>query len=92
MRLGSVSQQSGERKSYVFNYAEALGGGFVRQVLQCTAEPSDLMVDPLLLSEHRVRIFVSGGISGTTYTITTRVETGDGEILEDELVCRVKDI
>lgn len=92
MRLGSVSQQSGERKSYVFNYAEALGGGFVRQVLQCEASPPGLDVEPLLLSEHRVRVFVSGGTSGTAYTITVRVETSDGEILEDELICRVKDI
>lgn len=93
MRLGTVTQQSGERIAYSINYAKALDDGdSISTVLSCTALPDDLNVAPVLASESRVRVWASGGTPLTTYTITVRVETAGGEIFEDELICRVKDV
>lgn len=93
MRLGTVTQQSGERKAYSITYDKALDeGDEISSVLSCTASSEELEVSPVLASESRVRVWVQGGVSGATYTITVRVETAGGEILEDELICRVKDV
>ena len=93
MRLGTVTQQSTERKSYSVDYTDALDAGDgISQVLWCAASDDSLTVTPVMVSETRVRLWVSGGVSNVTYVITLRVATAGGEILEDELICRVKDL
>ena len=93
MLLGTVRQQSREKKAYSIDYSEALDAGDgVEQIEACFAEPDALVADPVLVSGSRARIWVSGGVDGQTYKITIRVLTSGGEILEDELLCRVKDI
>lgn len=91
MLLGTVRQQPQEKKSYSVDYSEALGANDdVAQIEACFSEPDDLVVTPVLASGTRVRVWVSGGVDGQTYKITLRVLTSGGEILEDELLCRVK--
>lgn len=91
MRLGTVTQRPTERKSYSISYAEALDDGDeVSSIVFCGAEPEGLEVSPVLATETRSRVWVRGGTLGAVYTITMRIETAGGEILEDQLICRVK--
>ena len=93
MRLGVATQQSTERKSYSFVYTEALDkGDSVSSIDSCIAEPGGLIVSPALVSDTRCRVWCSEGTPGNSYKVTLRVNTAGGEILEDELIIRVKDI
>jgi len=93
MRVGTVTQQPNERKWYSIDYREALDDGdAITAVLGTTVTPSGLAVSPTLPDEFRVRLFLQGGVDGTTYKITVQVETAGGEVFEDELVCRVKEV
>lgn len=93
MKLGSFSKQPGERVSKSVLYTDALDpGDGIGTINACSAEPADLDVSPVLVAEDRIRVWVSGGMDGQQYKITIRVTTAGGEILEDELFCRVKEI
>lgn len=93
MKVGTFSKQPGERVSNSILYNEALDDGdSIVAVLHCIAEPSGLTVSPVLADVNRVRVWAEGGASGVTYKITVRVETDGGEILEDELICKVKEL
>lgn len=93
MKLGTFSKQPGERLSKSILYVEALDDGDeIASVMSCTVEPSGLDAMPTLVSGQRVRLWVGGGADATAYKITVRVQTAGGEILEDELTCRVREV
>lgn len=93
MRLGTITPQPNERLSYTVAYHEALDDGDeVSEVLACTASPAGLTVTAAQITADRVRLLVSGGTHGVLYKITLRVATDAGEIFEDELMCRVKEV
>lgn len=93
MRLGMTSKQPREKKSYSIVYEDALDAGDeVSAVISCTVSPEGLIAVPVLASETRCRLWVSGGDDNTMYTITLIVLTAGGEELEDELRVRVKEI
>jgi len=93
MRLGTVTQQPNERKSYSFVYNDALDyGDEIESVISCETVPGDMDVPPILATNQRVRIFCSGGTDGSIYKLTVRVQTSGGEILEDELIIRIKEV
>lgn len=93
MKLGNITKQPAESRWVSVRYDDDLDDGDeVSSVLACTADPSGLSVTPVLATIDRVRVFIEGGDDGATYKITLRVATSGGEILEDELVCKVKEI
>lgn len=93
MKVGTFTKQPGERISNSILYAEALDeGDSLAAVLNCHALPTGLQVTPVLVAEDRVRIWAEGGTDGVIYKITLTVETQGGEVLEDELICKVKEI
>lgn len=93
MKLGTFEKQPAEKKWVSINYEKALDDGdSIIQIDYCTAEPAGLILTTSLVSESRGRIFVENGADGTTYKITTRVTTNNGEVFEDELTCKVKEL
>lgn len=91
MKVGKVEKQPAERVSISVMYDDALDGGDeVSMVEACDAVPDGFEASPMLVSGSRVRIWLSGGVRGVTYTITLRVVTAGGEIFEDEIMCKVK--
>lgn len=93
MKVGTFTKQPAERISNSITYADALDeGDEVSQVMSCTAEPSDLGVSPVLVSGNRVRIWTQGGTDGEQYKISLTVLTSGGEIFQDELICKVRDV
>lgn len=93
MKVGTFSKQPGERISNSILYTDALDeGDEVTTVVSCVATPAGLTASPVLASGDRVRVWSEGGVSGESYKITVTVETAGGEIFEDELTCRVREI
>lgn len=93
MRLGTFNKQPRERLSKSVVYNEALDpGDNLSTILNCYAEPEGLTVTPVLVADDRIRIWVEDGTNGQQYKITVKVGTAGGEILEDELICRVREI
>lgn len=71
---------------------EMLMGRLHAQLMSCVAEPAGLAAAPVLVAGDRVRVWVEGGADGAVYKITVKVLTAGGEIFEDELTCRVRDV
>lgn len=93
MKLGTFPKQPSERLSKSILYVDALDDGDeIAVVMSCTAEPAGLTVVPALVDANRVRLWVSAGADGVAYKITVRVQTAGGEIFEDELTCRVREV
>ena len=97
MKVGTYTKQPGERIGKSIRYSEALDpGDSISIVSGCVVEPTgdfgDLSASPVLVSEDRVRIWTEGGIAGVTYKVTVTVQTAGGEIFEDELFVKVKEI
>ncbi len=93
MKLGSFPKQPSERLSCSVTYTDALDSGdSISIVSSCIAEPAGLTVTSVLVSDDRVRLWVSDGLDGTSYKITVTTATHGGEIFEDELTCKVKSV
>lgn len=93
MKVGTFTKQPAERISNSIVYTDALDeGDELTSIESCTATPEDLEVSPVLVSTDRVRIWSQGGTDGTVYRISLTVRTAGGEILQDELMCKVREI
>lgn len=97
MKVGTFTKQPSERISKSIRYTEALDpGDSISMVTSCVVTPSsefnDLSASPVLVSEDRVRIWTEAGVDGVAYKVTVTVQTANGEVFEDELVVKVKEI
>lgn len=97
MKLGTFKKQPQERLSKSVLYEKALDpSDSVTSVLSCTVVPTghadDLTAAPSLINGDRVRLWTDKGQDNTSYKITLKVGTAAGEIFEDELIVRVRDI
>ncbi|GAD62021.1 phage fiber-tail adaptor protein [Aquipseudomonas alcaligenes] len=93
MKLGTFPKQPAERLSKSIIYSDALDDGDeIASVMSCTVDQPGLLVVPTLVDGSRVRLWVSEGFDGAAYKITVKVQTAGGEIFEDELTCRVRDV
>ncbi|MWV17566.1 hypothetical protein F3I16_16105 [Pseudomonas sp. L-22-4S-12] len=93
MKLGTFPKQPSERLSKSITYADALDDGDeIATVMSCAVAPAGLTAVPTLVDGNRVRLWVSAGVDGVAYKITVKVQTSGGEIFEDELTCRVREV
>lgn len=91
MRVGTITQQPTERKWYSISYSEAMDADDrLSSVESVAVDPPGLTVMPVLPTDDRVRLQVSGGQDGTTYKVTVQVRTAADELWEDELIVRIK--
>ena len=92
MKLGSVTKQPYEKFSYTVTYEEALTVGDNVQSAQVTVDDPGLVITNVGVYDPRVKFWVEGGTSGSTYKITLNVTTADGRAFQDELTFRIKEI
>lgn len=93
MKLGQIEQQPGERRSYSINYSNYLDGDRVEQA-EAVAQPDGLVVEAVGVYDdgQRVRFWVRGGQDGGSYKATITVKTVGGEVLQDELTVKIKEV
>ena len=96
MLLGTLTKQPGEVLDYDIDYSEWLTDddnvASATTAVTPSADEDDLAIELININDPRVKLWISGGISGTTYKCTVTMETQDGRIKEDEFRMRVKEI
>ena len=96
--LGKTTKQPGESRFYDIDLSQDLmDGDYVTSValsVTCTTTPADTSMDALVhtATGSVVRLFAFGGTSGETYKLTTTATTSFGEVLEDEIIVKVKEL
>lgn len=93
MNLGSFSKQPSERVAVSIVYTDALDDrDGVASIESCVVDqPGGVEAVPVLASTERVRVWISGGVDGARYKVTTTVRTSGGEVFEDEIFCKVRE-
>jgi len=95
MILGSVIQQPYERLDYDFDYSDFIPNDGLSHIeespLDVNVRPSGLVVTPVLIEDHRVKLWISGGTAGVDYTVELTVTTSNGRIKQDELIVSIVD-
>lgn len=99
MILGTKTQQPDELLDYDISYKNWLVGTDRIATVNATVEPPyDVDTNPdglratyLSHDGEVVKLWVRGGISGTTYKVELTIETDDGRIKQDELRFKIKE-
>ena len=92
MNLGIFNKQPVEVVDYDIDYSEWMTSADSLQSATVDVAPTGLVVESTFINSPRVKIWVSGGSSGTTYKLTVTATTKDGRIKQDEFKVKVKDI
>ncbi|MFA5630345.1 MAG: hypothetical protein WC997_02435 [Porticoccaceae bacterium] len=92
MKLGRKTKQPAERLDYDVVYGDWLANtDDTIASAQVTATPPGIDIDVVQVSDHRVKVWLSGGTDGETYKIEVTAETAAGAIKQDEFDIRVKE-
>ena len=91
MILGSVIQQPDEHLDYDFDYSEFITGSGTLQEAPLIVEsvPAGLTLTASLIGDTRVKVWVSGGVADTQYTVEVTVVTSNGRQKQDELIVNI---
>lgn len=95
--LEKYEQQPGERLDYDIDFdtlfLSALGDTAPGPAgVEVFAQPASITIDDFELIQGKVKVWVTGGVSGTTYKITARVTTAAGRVKEAEIAVKVKEV
>lgn len=92
--IATFEKQPADVLDYDIDYTTWLPDTDAIASATATVTPAGGMtVDLTLVIENntRVKIWVSGGVSGTTYKVEITVTTDDGRVKQDEVRFRVKE-
>lgn len=92
MNLGNFNKQPVEVMDYDIDYSEWLTAGDNVESATVDVTPTGLTVESTFINDPRIKIWVSGGATGTTYKLTVTATTADGRVKQDEFKVKVKDI
>jgi hypothetical protein len=95
MSLGRFTKTPAERKRYAIDYSQWLETGetvasYVFAVTPTTTSPLVVDAASITTANTVVVFFVSGGLSGTQYTVDAKVTTSGGQIKEDIVLYSVR--
>lgn len=91
MRLGTVHQQPGERDAWSVDYGDDMSTGDEVANATITIDPPGLVLDDHVCLPTRVRLWLTGGTIGTTYTVFITASTKDGRIMKDQFFMKIRD-
>jgi hypothetical protein len=92
MNFGTYIKQPADTLDYDLDYLEWLTPGDSVINAEVVVEPAtDLAVDAVFISSPIVKLWLSGGLSGTSYKLTITITTDNGRIKQDEFKLKVKD-
>lgn len=90
-QLGSFKKQPVEKLDYDIDYSAWLTDNDGLNSAVATVDPPGLQLPSPTVSSPRLKLWASGGTSGTTYKVSITATTDDGRIKQDELSIKVKD-
>lgn len=91
MILGTFEKQPVDVKDYDIDYAQWLTPGDAISSAAVEVDTAGLLADSVFTSGDRVKVWLSGGVSGQRYKVTVTASTDDGRVLQHEFVIKVKD-
>lgn len=94
MALGTYPKQPYDVTDLDVSFAEWLAARPGDTLVSATATGDDtglIVDDAVALTDTVVKVWVSGGVSGTTYKVTVRVVTAFGRHKEVEVKVKVRD-
>lgn len=92
--IATFEKQPADVLDYDIDYATWLPDNDAIASVETAVTPAGGMeVDLTLVIENntRVKLWVSGGVTGTTYKVEVTVTTDDGRVKQDEVRFRVKE-
>jgi hypothetical protein len=94
MTLGKFVKTPDEVKRYSVEYAEWLDTGEYLQSSAVTASPAGPIIDVQTIgaNDTDISFFVTGGLSGKSYKIKTRITTTNGQVKEDIILLEIRSI
>lgn len=93
MNFGTYLKQPADVMDYDLDYSEWLTpGDNVDSTVIDIAPSGALEAVSVFVQDPRIKLWLSGGTTGTTYKVTATTTTADGRIKQDEFRIKVKDI
>ena len=90
--LATFTQQPAETLDYDVDFTDFLLGASDTAASFTVTPESGITVVSSSLASGAVKVWITGGVSGSRYKITIRLTTTGGRVKEDEIVIRVKEI
>lgn len=90
--LNTYRKQPADALDYDIDYAEFLDSGDAVDSGSVVVTPAGLTVSAPIVTDSRLKLWVSGGTDATTYKVTVTMTTTHGRVKQDELKFKVKDI
>ena len=93
MLLGTFVMQPDESLDYDLDYTDWLTTGDNVSSATVAVAPADELAATLVqINDPRVKVWLEGGVDGTTYKVSVTMTTADGRVKQDEFKVRVKEI
>ncbi len=89
--LATFTQQPTEILDYDVDFSAFLNAISDTAVSHTVTSEPGITVNSSSLNAGRVKVWVTGGLSGQKYKITVRLTTDGGRLKEEEIVIKVKE-
>lgn len=90
MILGTFTKQPADTMDYDIDYTDWLTAGDNVQSSVVAAD-AGITVTSTFINDPRIKIWLAGGVAGTTYKVTCTTTSADGRVRQDEFKLRVKE-
>ena len=95
MWLGKITKQPAEVQNYYVRYVDYLQEGeVIASVTAAVDVPSELtLIGPVVLADNvALEFWLEGGLDGTTYKLEITATTNYGNVKQDEIKVKVKEV
>lgn len=90
MNLGNFTKKPIDRYDYDIDYSQWLTAGDNVESAGVSVTPNGLTVESIFVNDPNLKIWVSGGASGSKYNLTVTTTTADGRVKQNEFKITVK--
>ncbi len=89
----TLTKQPADQLDYDVNFDRWLpDGDYITSGNAVLDKTGELVIDSISITDQVIKVWMSGGVSGTTYKITITAATAGGRIKETEFRLRVKEL
>lgn len=88
--LDTKIKQPADQLDYDIDFTQWITDDDEIDTATATSDDADLVVVSTVISSPIVKVWVNGGIDGTTYKVTTTITTTSGRIKQTEFKIRVR--
>jgi len=90
--LAKFEKQPADIQDYDISFTDWLAGYADTGASQVTTVETGITLAASMLSGGVVKVWLSGGLNGTSYKVTTTLSTTGGRVKQAEIVIKVKEV